>query len=138
MKVIQSSRIVYVDVDDTLVIWDWKAIDPDGNNLIAVKDKGSGHTEYVMPHNRHIALMKQFKARGHTVVVWSQGGWAWAESVVRTLKLENIVDVVIDKPNWYIDDLPASAYMARNIYLDPMNPLKDKSAWVVEEDDEKS
>jgi hypothetical protein len=138
MQVIQSHRIVYCDVDDTLVIWDWKPIDPDGNNLITVRDPKSGHSEHVMPHNRHIQLVKQFKARGHTVVVWSQGGWSWAESVVRALGLVDVVDLVMDKPSWYIDDLPASAFMTRNIYLDPVNPLKDKSSWVtVEEEDEK-
>jgi hydroxymethylpyrimidine pyrophosphatase-like HAD family hydrolase len=85
MQVIKSHRIVYFDVDDTLVIWDWKSIDPEGKGLLQIADPNSSHMELVLPHERHIALLKQFKARGHTVVVWSQGGWDWASSVVKSL-----------------------------------------------------
>jgi FMN phosphatase YigB (HAD superfamily) len=133
MKVIESHRTVFFDVDDTLVIWDWKEFSPDGSGLIQVKDPGSNHFELVLPHDRHIKLLKQFKARGHTVIVWSQGGWAWAESTVKALGLESLVDVVMSKPDWYVDDLPASAYMGNNIYKHPTDKNKDQSCWVVEE-----
>lgn len=135
MQVVRSSRIVMFDVDDTLVIWDWKELDPEGTNLVSISNPDGKCTELVMPHNRHITLMRQFKARGHTVVVWSQGGWAWAESVVKTLGIEDLVDIVMDKPNWYVDDLPAEAFMKKPVFLDPMNPLKDKR-WGFEEDED--
>lgn len=114
------------DVDDTLVIWDWKELDPEGIKLIKVEDPEGKCFQLVMPHDRHIELMKQFKARGHTVVVWSQGGWSWAESVVKALGVEHAVDIIMDKPNWYVDDLPSSAFMGSPIYLDPLDPSKDK------------
>jgi predicted HAD superfamily phosphohydrolase YqeG len=126
VQVIKSSRIVFFDVDDTLVMWDWKSIDPEGNGLISINNPEANCSELVLPHNRHIQLLKQFKARGHTVVVWSQGGHAWAESVCKTLGITNLVDICMDKPNWYVDDLPAQAFMGSPVYLDPMNPLKDK------------
>src|SRR5665213_647067 len=107
MHVVKSSRLVMFDVDDTLVIWDWKAINPEGIGLISIVDPNDSVAVLVQPHNRHIELMKQFKARGHTVVVWSQGGHAWAEAVCKTLGIENMVDFVMDKPNWYVDDLHA-------------------------------
>jgi FMN phosphatase YigB (HAD superfamily) len=118
MYVVRSSRIVFFDIDDTLVIWDWKPINPDGVGLVSINNPDGACSELVMPHNRHIQLLRQFKARGHTVVVWSQGGHAWAESVCKTLG---------------IDDLPTEAFMRAPIYLDPMNPLKDKR-WGIEEE----
>lgn len=121
------------DVDDTLVIWDWKAVDPEGKGLIKIQDPNSGHTELVLPHERHVKLLKQFKARGHTVVVWSQGGWDWASIVVKSLGLESVVDFCMSKPDWYVDDLPAVAFMGNNIYKHPTDKAQDKSCWVVEE-----
>lgn len=126
MKVIRATRSVFFDVDDTLVIWDWQSIDPEGKGLISILDKQSGCVELVYPHLRHIELMRQFKARGHTVVVWSQGGHEWAETICLALGIENLVDLVMDKPNWYVDDLHASDWMRSPIFLDPIDPNKDE------------
>ena len=128
MKTIKATRLVCFDVDDTLVMWDWRAIDPEGKGLVSVVDPNGGCSELVLPHFRHIELMRQFKARGHTVVVWSQGGHEWAEAVCKVLGIENIVDIVMDKPNWYVDDLSAGAWMKAPIFLDPIDPSKD-SRW---------
>ena len=133
MQVIKSSRIVMFDVDDTLVIWDWKAINPDGVGLVYIRNPDGNCEELVMPHDRHIRLLRQFKARGHTVVVWSQGGHAWAENVCKILGIDSIVDIVMDKPNWYVDDLPCEAFMKSPIYLDPLDKSKDKTSWVVDD-----
>lgn len=133
MFTVKSHRSVFFDVDDTLIIWDWQSVTDDMNELITIVDPESGHTEMVLPHQRHIQLLKQFKARGHTVVVWSAGGWAWAESVVKQLGLEDLVDVTMAKPDWYVDDLPASAYMGRNIYKHPSDSTKDVTSWDTDE-----
>lgn len=128
MKVIKATRSVFFDVDDTLVIWDWKSVDPEGKGLVTIKDPNGGCSELVLPHYRHIELMRQFKARGHTVYVWSQGGHEWAAEVCRILGIENLVDYVLDKPNWYVDDLHVNAWMKAPIFLDPLDPKKD-SRW---------
>lgn len=128
MQIIKSTRLVMFDVDDTLVIWDWRSVDSEGKGLVTIKDPNGGCAEAVLPHYRHIELMRQFKARGHTVVVWSQGGHEWAAEVCKVLGIENIVDLVMDKPNWYVDDLHANAWMKAPIYLDPLDPKKD-SRW---------
>jgi predicted HAD superfamily phosphohydrolase YqeG len=135
VQVIRATRSVYFDVDDTLVIWDWKSVSPDGVGTILIVDPTSGTSERVFPHNRHVQLMRQFKARGHTVVVWSQGGHAWAEAVCKQLGIETLVDYVMDKPNWYVDDLHSSAWMKAPIFLDPTDPLKDKRWGIPEEND---
>lgn len=126
MKVIEASRLVMFDVDDTLVIWDWKEINPDGIGLISINNPDGKCSELIMPHERHIKLLSEFKARGHTVIVWSQGGSAWAASVCKTLGIDHLVDYAMDKPNWYVDDLPASAWMKNPVYLHPTDPTKDK------------
>lgn len=133
MKVITATRSVFFDVDDTLVIWDWQSVNPEGNGLISITNPSCGVSELVHPHLRHIELMKQFKARGHTVYVWSQGGSEWAAAVCKALGIENMVDYVLDKPNWYVDDLHVNAWMRAPIYLDPTNPAKDKR-WGIEEE----
>jgi hypothetical protein len=135
MKVIPSTKIVYFDVDDTLVMWEWRQFDPEGKSLIQITDPISGFTEYVMPHSRHIELLKRFKVRGHTIVVWSQGGYAWAEAVVKALDLESAVDLCMTKPDWYVDDLPSSAFMRSPVYLHPTDPTKDKRSWDVEDEE---
>lgn len=133
MKVIRATRSVFFDVDDTLVIWDWKAVNPSGVGLISIVNPDGACSELVLPHLRHIELMRRFKARGHTVVVWSQGGHEWAESVCKTLGIENLVDLVMDKPNWYVDDLHATAWMKAPIFLDINDPAKD-SRWGIPSD----
>jgi predicted phosphatase len=133
VKEIVASRLVTFDVDDTLVIWDWRSVDPEGKGLVQIKNPDGNCTETVLPHYRHIELLRQFKARGHTVVVWSQGGSAWAASVCRTLGIDHLVDYAMDKPNWYVDDLPSEAWMRAPIYLDPMDPKKDKRWGVPDE-----
>jgi hypothetical protein len=51
--------------------------------------------------------------------VWSAGGHEWAEKAVRMLGIEEYVDVVMSKPAWWIDDLPANKILNGNseIYL---------------------
>lgn len=128
MKKLSATRSVWFDVDDTLVIWGWREVDPEGKGLVSIVNPDNGVAELVLPHFRHIELMRQFAARGHTVWVWSQGGADWAEAVCRVLGIENLVSYVVDKPNWYVDDLHASTWMRSPIYLDPTDPSKD-SRW---------
>lgn len=130
MKVIKATRSVFFDVDETLVMFNWREIDPEGKGLVQIKDPNGSVALHVLPHYRHIELMKEFKARGHTVYVWSQGGHEWAAEVCRVLGIENLVDYVLDKPNWYVDDLHVNAWMKAPIFLDPMDPKKD-SRWGV-------
>ena len=125
MHVVESSKIIYCDVDDTLIIWDFADEAYDPKDLITVTDAASGTSKAVLPHKRHINLLREFKTRGHTVVVWSQGGWEWAKAAVIALHLEDIVDLVVAKPDWFIDDLPAKAFMGKNVYLHPSDPSKD-------------
>ena len=67
----------------------------------------------------HIQQLKNHKARGHVVVVWSQGGADWARKVVEELGLVEYVDVTIAKPMWYYDDIDSTLFMGKRTYLEP-------------------
>lgn len=100
---IEDRITVYVDVDDTLVLWRPLKI---SDQVISLPGYGD-----VAVSKRHIKSIKQHKARNHLVVVWSQGGADWAEEVVKLLNLQEYVDLVISKPRWIYDDKPATCFL---------------------------
>jgi hypothetical protein len=110
MVVTKNDNVVCFDVDDTLIMWSWPA---EFNDDVITFDNW-GHNVQLVPHKKHIELMKQFKARGHYVVVWSQGGFAWAKAVCETLGITHLVDEVKTKPKWCIDDLAPAVWLTRS------------------------
>lgn len=92
----RNGPTVYVDVDETLVLW----APPPG-----VVPAVPALPMRVWPHHEHIWLVRSLHAVGYTVVVWSRGGAEWAAKVVTALKLDDAVDVVLGKPELWIDDL---------------------------------
>lgn len=125
---ITDKPIVYCDCDDTLVMWNSQDVPADEieSGFILVEDYTGPVAVY--PHKKHIEMLRHFNARGHTVVVWSAGGSDWAEAVVKALHLEDIVDIVLPKPYWWIDDLPANLVLseATRIWKDPKTPSKSR------------
>lgn len=98
--VLKSDRVVYVDVDDTLVIWDHM------------------HATYT-PHKVHLAKIEEFLVRGQAVVIWSAGGYEWAERIAKELGLFGRVHAILCKPSWWMDDLTADEVLLKSghIYL---------------------
>jgi len=143
MFVLKCNQPVYFDVDDTLVMWNPpNPNDPDvieivcptsrTKRIIQELDAETGDlkdlppdefvevgswTERLKPHKKHIEAMKLHKLRGHTVIVWSAGGWEWAEAAIRALNLEKYVDLVLEKPMWCYDDLPPSEFIPKVQYI---------------------
>lgn len=115
--VLKSDNLIYFDVDETLVFWRTDNYHED--DLIKVKDPYARGNEFIkmVPHQRNINLLKRVHGQGRTVVVWSAGGVFWAESVVKTLKLESYVDLIISKPYTYVDDRPMEDWKLNRIYL---------------------
>lgn len=109
MKVIKSDRVLAVDVDDTLIAWESVKDDDDS---IEIECDGIKHTYRVLWEN--VRQLKKHKARGHAVIVWSNGGYKWAEAVVNALEVGHLVDAILCKPAWVLDDLPPSAWMPLN------------------------
>lgn len=129
MIVIPCKQATFFDVDDTLVMWnatpeeleargvDFECpgalvtIDEDGTESFAPAWK-----QRLLPHRYHIEQLIKHKQRGHTIIVWSAGGYDWAAAVVKALKLENYVDLVISKPTWFYDDLMPDEFMGKRYY----------------------
>lgn len=108
MQVVQGKDFSFFDVDDTLVSWDYPERPDDAKYAVGFTDPSSGAVWMLTPIQKTIEALKQGKRAGSTIVVWSAGGWEWAQEVVKTLGLEEFVDAVISKPNRYYDDLPAA------------------------------
>lgn len=112
MIIVDNELVIFVDVDDTLITWQDKT-----NKSINISSPYDGSDNWVTPHKGHIKILKDRKARGSRIFVWSQGGWAWAEAVVKALDLTKYVDFVMSKPYAYIDDLTANEILGERIYL---------------------
>lgn len=112
MEVFQGNRSTYFDVDDTLM--EWKQCDP--SDINACKIENNGYIFYKRPIQCHIDELRNQKMAGNTVVVWSAGGARWAEAVIKALKLEQYVDVVLTKPDFYYDDKDVSYWFPNKRY----------------------
>lgn len=105
MYKLNGNLIVYCDVDNTLVLF---GLPDDENTIVLFENQIECR---IRPNKKIIEKLKEHKLRGHTVVVWSQGGVDWAETVVKQLNLQSVVDVVMTKPTWFIDDLSSNEFM---------------------------
>lgn len=104
MIVTKSTKIYFFDVDRTLVFTEAERKSLDLNFSLRSHSFESDNGVKFYAHEGHIQLMRDLKARGHTVICWSAGGWEWAERVVRLLKLDKTVDQIMSKPDGYCDD----------------------------------
>lgn len=114
MNTVKNEQVIFIDVDDTLIIW---GKIKRGQKAVAVTNPYDGHQEIVRAHLGHIKILKDRKARGAHIIVWSAGGYAWAGAVVKALGLEKYVDHVMSKPIMYIDDLEAKDILGERLYL---------------------
>lgn len=124
MNVYSTDKVVCIDCDDTLVLWPTGKEYPYNHDatkqLEGTKpflDSIGNQIYYLTPHKQHINLLKRYKSEGFTILVWSAGGYRWAETVVKTLKLEEFVDIILSKPDRYIDDEHCKSWFGQRIYI---------------------
>ena len=115
MLKLESDRTVFFDVDDTLVMWGHEN-HPDAVTFKDEFDPNPRSVYSLVPHTRHIEVLKRDHNDGYKVIVWSQAGWQWASTVVEKLELEQYVDIVMTKPDVYYDDIPAGEFMQRRYF----------------------
>jgi beta-phosphoglucomutase-like phosphatase (HAD superfamily) len=113
MRVNTNENRVLIDVDKTLIT----NIETESLNGDDVKLNYYGQTVYVKTIDKHIDLLKSYKARGYEVIVNSANGFLWAKEVVTKLKLTQYVDEVATKPSKYVDDKDANTWMQR-VYIE--------------------
>jgi hypothetical protein len=107
MEIIKSDKIVYFDVDETLVTFDQHL--SHAGEVMHLECGSKMVRCWIM--EKHVQAMREHAARGHAIVVWSAGGWEWAHTIVRALQLEELVDAVMCKPSWFYDDKTSSYFM---------------------------
>lgn len=82
-------RVIFVDVDDTLV-------------------RSVGHTRIPMPGV--IAEVKRLHGDGHTLYLWSSGGADYARASAIELGIEGCFAAFLPKPEVYVDDQAVSQW----------------------------
>lgn len=98
MVILPERPHMYFDVDYTLVRPWWPDEASPENSCLTFASRS-------WELNRNIVEeIKIAKARGQVTVVWSQGGAAWAATVVENAGLEEYVDCCMAKPSWFFDD----------------------------------
>lgn len=75
--------VVFVDVDDTLVRW-------------------AGPKP--IPRPNVIGRVRQLKAEGALLYLWSTGGADYARDLARQLQIEELFEAFLPKPNLILDD----------------------------------
>jgi hypothetical protein len=99
---LKDGGVFACDVDDTLFLWNI----PKGYKGILVKTNVNGIEDFGIPNRPAINHLKKMKARNYSVVIWSAGGSNWAEAVVKALRLEDYVDLIMPKIDSHLDDVP--------------------------------
>lgn len=99
---------VYFDVDNTLVysVTEFPF-------AVGTKVSIGGRTWVI--EDVHVDAIRDFHARGHTIILWSAGGSEWCQAVAEALDIEDYVWACLSKPTWYFDDCPAERFMPQNI-----------------------
>ena len=102
-------KTVFCDVDDTLVCWG-APTHPQAEASLSVKGD-DGEAVLVQPILSTVEALRKHHRDGDAIVVWSQQGAAWAESVVLALGLGGIVTAVSGKPDVAYDDLDGTYWL---------------------------
>jgi hypothetical protein len=140
MFALRCTRPAIFDVDDTLIKWrpnadekenygvecEWpiRALTMDAEGRLVLKEQKEEDSFIRIEAN--IEQLKEHKRRGHTVIVWSAGGWVWAEMAVKMLGIEDYVDLVLEKPTSLYDDKALEEFMPKVQFMkDPEVIKKD-------------
>jgi len=110
-------RTVFFDVDDTLICWCPPNTEAEFIDMSGVPGHDADCYSRLRRNEKHIDALKEHHKQGDIVVVWSAGGSDWVEIIVRVLKLESYVSLIINKPFRSYDDLDPS-YWANRVYID--------------------
>jgi phosphoserine phosphatase len=114
MKVIKNELIAFFDVDDTIIKHDHSHINGPGKITCSLY----GENRYVTPHELHIKLLKDYKARGYTIYLWSGNGFFWCQEVAHKLELTSYIDYCLSKPVKVVDNEPYSNWLPNPICLE--------------------
>jgi len=113
---VKSYKMVYCDIDDTLIMWDTSQY-KDLHTLII---NYGGEDTYLKINQKNVNLLIKLYKLGYSIVAWSQTGYDWAELVCKELYIDKYISLYLSKPRYHIDDLPSTVWMGERIYRDPI------------------
>jgi hypothetical protein len=116
MNIIKSENVWVVDVDETLI--------QHKSGTLRIQCPLLKTYSSFTPCEGNITLLKEKFVRGCYIVVWSQGGFAWAETVVNALQLNEYVHTIMSKPVGYIDDKEIDEWFPKRVYIKPETRYK--------------
>lgn len=125
MQVIRGRAPAPFDVDDSLVMHLPVELHKD-YRTVKIVDEIEGKTITMVVNEPMVRLLKEEASRNRLVIVWSRGGELWAEAVVKALKLEKYVDLIMEKPVVYYDDKPIEDWLPYRVYLPYTQLYKNK------------
>lgn len=120
-NIIDNENVAFFDIDDTLILHPHSDIDPNQYKdlgYLKLRDSYEKGHFYAKPSKIHIKLLKDYRARGFHVVVWSGNGHKHALNVIEQLGLVEYVHTIMTKPRSYIDDLQCQEWMGAHLYLE--------------------
>ncbi len=112
MQTLESHKVISVDVDDTLILWDLSAY-PD---MPRIEVDYAGYKSTLIPHQKNINLLIKLAKLGYEIVVWSATGYDWAELIVAELNLGEYVTLCMSKPRYYVDDKNAESWIGERLW----------------------
>lgn len=93
-EVIETDRVVFFDVDDTLILWDRRDFD-----LPEVTING----RVFQVHSGHMKKIENYVTMDFKIFVWSNSGYKWAKKVTEALGIADKVTAMC-KPHRVFDD----------------------------------
>lgn len=115
MQVLEQENWLPCDIDETLITRIRNIGDRNGGTILLSYGEDA---QFFLPCEDNIALLKHHKiTRGYGIIAWSANGKEWAQKVIERLKLTEYVDIVMTKPNKYLDDKPVASWMPQQIHL---------------------
>lgn len=124
MKIIKNENIDPFDIDGTLIVHNLEGY----GERAAVFDHVTSEFVSVQINTAMVRLLKESKARGSYVIVWSRGGYQWASEVIKALGLVDYVDLVLSKPMTYFDDTPVEKWLPYRVFIGPETIYKQTTS----------
>lgn len=125
LKTLINERIIMIDVDDTLVLHEFDKTLPGKYVRIPDPITPNAYIE-LRVHEPMVRLVKEEAARGSQLLIWSRGGFQWAENVARALEFDKLQGeiLILTKPFAYFDDSDVSSWLKDRVYIGPDVPYK--------------
>lgn len=114
MKIVENEKLLYVDTDDTIGMWNLSDYPAKGRVYVSCYN----HITTIVPNQKNINLVKKFIKLGYGIVAWSATGAEWAKAVFTAVGLDEYVTIYLTKPRYYLDDVECTEWMGQRIYRD--------------------